>query len=298
MDLASLRLFVRVSELSSFSKAAVAMGVAQPTVSRIIGELEREWGGALFYRTGRGVTLSELGERAVSKARVLLHDADEVSEDLRGYSKLPSGAVAIGLPPSIVAVIVPTLLNQLRSELPNIRLQIFDGFGDQVERWIAEGMVDIGLYSRYHEGARSLEPQLLASQLVLAGASNQWDLPTEIDFTKLSEFPLVLPAQNNGLRVIVDTIARRMRVALNVIVDVDSTLAQKEMCEHCGCYMIKAPHTISDETDRQVFSSSLIRNPTINRHVVIVTGSQRPLSRAGREVARRITAILKAQPGF
>lgn len=298
MDLTSLRLFVRAAELSSFSRAAVTMGVAQPTVSRIIGELEQDWGGALFYRTGRGVMLSELGEQALLRTRTLLREADQMSEDLRGFSKLPGGTVAIGLPPSIVAPTVPILLNELRRDLPNIHLQIFEGFGEQVGRWIAEGLIDIGLYSRYHEGERSPEPQLMASQLVLAGTSAGRTLPPEIDFAELADFPLVLPAQTNGLRVIVDTVARRMRVTLNVIVDVDSTLAQKQMCEHCGCYMIKAPHTISDDIDRRLFSSSLIRNPNINRHVVLVTGKQRPLSRAGREVARRVATILRAQPGF
>jgi len=298
MDLAALRLLVRVADLSSFSKAAVAAGIAQPTVSRIIGHLEQEWGGPLFYRTGRGVTLSELGQQAVAKVRTLLREADQLSEDLRGFSRLPSGTVAIGLPPSIVAATVAPLLNGLRQDLPNIHLQIFEGFGDQVERWIAEGLIDIGLYSKYHEGERRPDTPFMPSQLVLAGASSRWALPPEIDFAELANFPLVLPATTNGLRVIVDTIARRMRVNLNVIVDVDSTLAQKAMCGHCGCYMIKAPHTISDNTDTQLFSSSLIRNPTINRHVVIVTGRQRPLSRAGREVSRRVTEILRAQPSM
>jgi len=298
MDLSSLRIFVRAAELCSFSKAAVAIGIAQPTVSRVIGELEQHWGGVLFYRTGRGVKLSGFGEQALVRARALLREAEQMAEELRSVSKLPGGVVTIGLPPSLVAPVVPTLLNQLQRDLPKVHLRIYEGFGDQVERWIAEGFVDIGLYSVYYEGSRSPEAQLMASQLVLAGSSEGWDLPPRIDFTRLSEFPLVLPAQTNGLRVIVDTIARRMRVSLNVLVDVDSTLAQKQMCMHCGCYMIKAPHTISDQNDQINFKSSLIINPTINRHVIIVVSKQRPLSRAGREVVKRVSAILKSQPGF
>lgn len=77
----------------------------------------------------------------------------------------------------------------------------------------------------------------------------------------------------------------------------DSILAQKEMTLNCGCYMIKAPHTISSETRDNVFASSVIRNPSINRHVVLVTGQQKPLSRAAREVASRATAILRGLSG-
>jgi DNA-binding transcriptional LysR family regulator len=293
VDLDALRLFVRASELRSFSKAAVSLGVAQPTVSRIIGNLEREWGGPLFYRTGRGVALSELGEEALTRARALLDEAERVGEDLRNFSRLPSGLVSVALPPSTIDIVLPPLLNQLRSERPGIRLRIHEGFSDQVERWLAEGTVDIGMYSKYWEGKADRKGLFLQSRLILAGAPGHAPLPAEIDFSRLAEFPLVLPPPTNGLRAIVDAIARRMRFRLQVIVDADSIVAQKAMTAACGCFMIKAPHTIADEQARRIFVTSVIRRPYINRHLVIATGHQKPLSRAAREVANRITEILR-----
>ncbi|MFC5756012.1 MULTISPECIES: LysR family transcriptional regulator [unclassified Rhizobium] len=293
MELADLRIFVRAAELGSFSKAAVTTGVAQPTVSRVISDLEAEWDGPLFYRTGRGVTLSELGEEALTKARFLLREADQAAEDLKAFSRLPSGIVSIGLPTSIVEPAIPRLVNELRAELPGIRLQVYEGFSDQIERWLAEGTIDIGAYSKYREGPWSRNALLLESQLVLAGPREGWNLPPEIDFARLSEFDLVLPARTNGLRIMVDSVARRMKVPLNIIADVDSTIGQKAMAAHCGCYMVKAPHTIADETRHGMFASSVIRNPFITRHVTLVTGHQRPLSRASREVVFRLTEILR-----
>lgn len=293
MELGDLRIFVRAAELGSFSKAAVSSGLAQPTVSRVIGELETEWDGPLFYRTGRGVTLSELGEEALTKARFLLREADQAAEDLKAFSRLPSGIVSIGLPTSIVEPAIGPLVNELRAELPGIRLQVYEGFSDQIERWLAEGTIDIGAYSKYREGPRGRSGLLLESQLVIAGPREGWNLPDEIDFARLSEFDLVLPARTNGLRIMVDSVARRMKVALNIIADVDSTVGQKAMAAQCGCYMVKAPHTIADETAKGMFASSVIRNPFITRHVTLVTGHQRPLSRASREVAMRLTEILR-----
>lgn len=297
MDLGDLRIFVRAAELGSFSKAAVVFGLAQPTISRVIGELEAEWGGPLFYRTGRGVALSELGEAALTRARFLLREADQASEDLKAFSRLPSGAVSIGLPTSLVGPVIPVLVNELRSERPGIRLQVFEGFSDQIERWLSEGLIDIGAYSKYREGPKGHDHLLLESQLVLAGPREGWNLPGEIDFERLSEFSLVLPALTNGLRIMVDSVARRLKVPLNVIADVDSTIGQKAMAAHCGCYMVKAPHTIAEETADGIFASSVIRAPYITRHVVLVTGQQRPLSRASREVVSRLTAILRRLSG-
>lgn len=293
MDLEHLRIFTRAAELGSFTRAAISLGVAQPTVSRIISELEAQWEGQLFYRTGRGVALSELGQEALTRAQSLLREAEQISEDLRAFSRLPSGNVSLGLPPSLIPYIIPELLNQLRRERPGIRLRVYEGFSEQIERWLSEGIVDVGIYSKYKEGSLKGSGFMLTSRLVLAGVAARWDLPDEIEFEQLADFPLVLPALTNGLRVAVDVVAKRMKVELMVVAEADSILAQKEMTLNCGCYMVKAPHTIVGEKRDGIFASSVIRNPYICRHVVLVTGQQKPLSRASREVAARATSILR-----
>jgi DNA-binding transcriptional LysR family regulator len=223
----------------------------------------------------------------------LLREVEQISEDLSAFSRLPNGNVSIGLPPSLIASVIPELLNQLRRECPGIRLRIYEGFSEQIERWLSEGIVDVGIYSRYKEGSLEGNALMLNSQLVLVGVAARWDLPDEINFEQLANFPLVLPALTNGLRMAVDAVARRLKVELTVVAEADSILAQKEMTLNCGCYMIKAPLTIADEKHNGIFASSVIRNPHINRHVVLVTGQQKPLSRASREVAARVMSVLR-----
>ncbi len=293
MNLADLRLFVRAAELGSFSKAAAAQGVAQPTVTRIIGQLEEAWDGRLFYRTGRGVMLSELGQEALMRARALLREADQVGEDLRAFSRLPSGVVSVGMPASLVATAVPVLINQLRAELPGIHLQVHEGFNDEIERWLAEGTIDIGARSKYREGAAP-DGTLIASPLVVTGLRAGWTLPPEIDFRALEPYALVLPARTNAVRVMVDAVARRMKLRLNIIADVDSTLGQEAIARHCGCYMVKAPPVAPRDGGESAFVSSVIRNPAIMRHIDLATSHQRPVSRASRQVFDRLAAILKA----
>ena len=72
MDYAAWKLFIDAAELGSLSKVAVAYGTSQPHISRQIGELEQECGGRLFQRTGRGVVLTELGQRIAPKVRAWL----------------------------------------------------------------------------------------------------------------------------------------------------------------------------------------------------------------------------------
>jgi len=294
MDLDDLRTYVRVCELKSFTKAAVHLGLSQPTVSRVIGQLETEWDGTLFYRTGRGVSLSELGEQALVRARALLMEASQLGEDLRGLHRLPSGEVSISMPASVVGIIVPALLKQIRAERPGIRLLVREGFSDENERWVARGAIDIALFSKYWEGETTPDGVLLPSRLLLVGTRGGPALPPEIDFGELERFPLVLPLQTNGLREMIDSLARRKKVALNVVLAADSTTAQKQAAAHCGCFMVKALHSITDELARGDVTASVIREPYVNRHIVVVTTRQRPLSRAARDVASRITQILRA----
>jgi LysR family nitrogen assimilation transcriptional regulator len=65
MDLAGLRLFVQVAEAGSLSRAATGLETTQPAISRRIAAFEQAWGGRLFHRTGRGVMLTDLGERVL-----------------------------------------------------------------------------------------------------------------------------------------------------------------------------------------------------------------------------------------
>lgn len=297
IDLYHLRIFVRICELNSFTQAAVAVGVAQPTVSRIVKDLEQAWGAQLFYRTGRGVTLSEFGEVALARAQALLNEADQLGDDLRAHSGVPTGTVSLGVSPSLAPILVPELVNLLRQDAPGIRLRIREGFSDQIERWRSAGAVDVGVTSNFRElGPDSPEADnavLFASNLVLVAPPDAAPLPPRIPFSDLAGYPLALPALPNGLRTIFEDVARRKGLALDVTIETSSLVVQKQLCEHCGCYLVKAPETIAEEFPPDSRRTGVIIDPTIQRYLQLATTTQRPLSRAAREVARRMTEILK-----
>ena len=114
MDYAAWRLFVDAAELGSLSKVAVAYGTSQPHISRQIGELEQECGGRLFQRTGRGVLLTELGQRIAPKVRAWLASTEQLANDVRSSAGTPIGKVRIGSLPSTAHPLVSTLYKQLQ----------------------------------------------------------------------------------------------------------------------------------------------------------------------------------------
>lgn len=297
MELGSLKTFVRVAELGSFSKAAASLGMTQPTISRLIAELERELAGELFYRTGRGVRLTEKGEMLFPRARGLLHTADQISADALAFEETPVGKVCVGAYPSLMQILAPELYSYVRAHAPGIRLRVIEGFSDRIERWIAEGRIDIGLLSRYKAHPSGQDDILFRADLLLVRSSQRPALGDPIDFETLSKLPLVLPSIPNGLRALLDEAARRRKLTLNVVVEADSFVAQREIVRQCGCYSVMAAQAIKEPGSANPLLGSVIAGPEFVRYVTVHT-PQRPLSKASRIVLLGIrSAIAKEVAG-
>src|SRR5262245_11060696 len=101
MELRQLESLVAIAERGSFSRAAVALNLAQPSLSRQIAQLEREVGQRLLVRNGRGVGLTAAGERLLVHARAMLDTSRRARDELRDLDENPGGRVTIGMPPRV-----------------------------------------------------------------------------------------------------------------------------------------------------------------------------------------------------
>lgn len=303
MDLKSLQCFVQVSELRSFSKAAAAAGMTQPSFSRLVAGLERHFGAPLFFRTGRGVALTDLGEATLPRAKMLLVQAEQLSADIRDRQQTPSGVVTLGILPSLVQPLATALFKRARAHFPGIRLHILEAFSDQIERWIAQGRADIGLLARYRAVRRGKEDVLLRSNLVLVGPPQRRPLPRRIEFDRMIRLPLVLPGSPNGLRLLLEDVARKRGGLLNLALEADSITAQKEVVRRCACYTVLTPEAIGEEQAAGLLTAQQIVKPELGRLTIVTTTTQRPLSRAAREVLKTILdlahsgTLLGGKPG-
>lgn len=292
MEFNTLRVMMKVAEMGNISQAAIALGLTQPTVSRIIATLEKEFGGPLFYRTGRGVTLTEIGEAALPRARAIIANSEQLAADMRDLVKSPSGVVTIAMLPSQVQNLAGELFDQVRRMFPGVRLRLLEGFSSQIEEWLSDGRADIALLSRYQEDQAGGEEVLHKSQLMLVGIAGTGRKSETVSFSHLSNFPLVLPANPNGLRIAVDTAARRQQIKLRIVAEADSLLAQKQIIHRQGCYAVLSAQTVDKEMKQGLFEARRIVNPSLPRLIVMATTTQRPPSRAAREVARIVRQLV------
>lgn len=292
MDLKALRAFVKVAELGNISQAAISLGLTQSSLSRIIAALEKDLGGPLFHRTGRGVALTEIGESAVGRARNLVIDSEQLVADIRESGQAPSGVVTLAVLPSVLRSIAGDLFEEVRGAYPGVILRMLEGFSGQIEEWLAEGRADIAILSRYRETHTRDEEVLTRSYLMRVGVPDGKKARRTVAFRELAKVPLVLPAAPNGLRLAVDDVARRLRVKLNVVFEADSLEAQKAIVGRQGCHAVLSPQTITKEVAAGVFLARRIVDPDLPRLVVMSTTTHRPLSRAAREVARIVRRLV------
>jgi len=292
MELRALKAFVKVVELGNISHAAIALGLTQSSLSRTVAGLEKCLGTTLFYRTGRGVQITETGEAIVARARSIVVTAEQISAEVRDFGKAPSGVVTIALPPSVMREVAADLYHEVRERQPGIRLRMLEGFSNQIEEWLNDGRADVAMLSRYRKTDAAREPVLVESHLVFVGVAPVNKRKT-IRFREAARLPLVLPASPNALRIALEDTARRLRVKLNVIAEADSLEAQRAILEREGCYTVVSRETAVKAVAQGQMHSRKLVEPHMPRLLVMATTSQRPLSRAGREVAaiaRRLVA--------
>jgi DNA-binding transcriptional LysR family regulator len=295
MELAALRAFVKVAELGNISQAALALGLTQPSVSRTLFALERELESPLFHRTGRGVTLTEVGEAALSQARAVLAGSDRLVTQMRDLGHAPSGTVTVALLPSFMRAVAADLFDEVKRKYPRVVLRMLEGFTVQNEDWLSDGRADIALVTRYRDVRGARRNVLAVSSLMLVGDPRRAKADRSIRFRELAKVPLVLPAAPNGLRVQMDDVARRLRIRLQVVSEADSLEAQKAIISRQRCYAVLSEHTVRQEGLDHTYETQLIVEPKVRRSVVMSTTTHHPPSRAAREVARILQKLVAAE---
>jgi LysR family transcriptional regulator, nitrogen assimilation regulatory protein len=298
VNLSRLDIFARVATSGSLTKIAVMLDTTPSALSRQIAIFEKECGGRLFHRTGRGVTLTELGESIFPRVQWLLAEAEVLAKQIKGSAGIPAGEVRLGILAATAYSLLPPLFTQLHALYPGVMLHILEGSPGQIDEWIATGHVDIGLASRQGKSHSANDDPLATSESYLIGTKKDAVTGAEtVDFSKLHQLPLILAGLPNPMRKTLEQIARRKRVTLRVVMEADSLTAQIALVAS-GCGHVILPRlSIASELLRGELRASLIVNPRIRRTITLTATSQRPLTLAGRVVFRMIRSIAEDLTG-
>lgn len=142
-----LRYFVAVARAEHVTRAARALGVPQPTLSRSIARLEVDLGVALFVRSGRALRLTWAGRQLLEHAERALAELETGLRAIAGELSPDSGRVAFGFLHTLGGATVPRLLRAFRDEHPRVRFELVQRGHDVLLELLRAGAVDLCLTS-------------------------------------------------------------------------------------------------------------------------------------------------------
>jgi DNA-binding transcriptional LysR family regulator len=146
MNNTQIRLFVKIAESRSFTKAGLELNMTQPAVSRAISALEAELDVKLLLRDRRsGLMLTGIGKRVLVICREILSGLDRIDQEIAAEKGLEKGRIRIGAFPVAAAYFIPGIIRAITAKYPGIEISLHEGSVAEVKEWLASRFIDVGL---------------------------------------------------------------------------------------------------------------------------------------------------------
>lgn len=145
MELRVLRYFLTVVNEESITKAADALHITQPTLSRQLAQMEDEIGVKLFDRGSRKITLTNEGILLRRRAEEILQLVDKTEKEMTEQEKLVDGEISIGCGELASVQIVSELIKSFQERYPLVHYDIHTANADHIRERLDKGLTDIGL---------------------------------------------------------------------------------------------------------------------------------------------------------
>jgi LysR family transcriptional regulator, nitrogen assimilation regulatory protein len=279
MDLKQLEYFVRVAELGSFTRAAIALDVAQPALSRQVRLLEVELRQNLLIRNGRGAAPTEAGKLLLEHGRGILHQVERAREELGRVRGGLAGRVAIGLPPSVAKAMAVPLIREFRRHMPDATLSISEGLSVGMHESLASGRLDIALlYNATPAPGIELTP-LLEEPLYLVQrhfGKTAAARPRSIPLRDVATVPLVIPSRPNAIRMLVESEMAKLGCVPKVALEIDGVGAILDLVEDGAGSAILSSNAVKTSVRPTAFSLRPIGSPPLRSKLSTAVSSQRP----------------------
>jgi LysR family nitrogen assimilation transcriptional regulator len=293
MNSQHLEYFCKVAEFGSFSRAAIFLGINQSALSRHVRNLERDLGIQLFYRNGRGVVLTEFGERLLARAARALEEIALAKQEAVNARTETIENVVIGMTPTVGRVLIQPLARELTTEFPNIKLRFMEGFSGHLLEWLDAGRLDLAVLYQGWSGGRLHAETLINERLCLVSSKKAKKLKPRTPAAELKDYSLILPSAPHGLRRLVDLAAADLKIPLKIGIEADSFDSILALVkDNLGSTVLPAV-SIQDELARQQLQASLLVKPEVTRTLILATPTNRPPVRGLAQISKTIKRELK-----
>lgn len=209
-SLSDLEAFVAVADLASFRRAAEAVHLSQPALSRRVAKLEEALGVLLFERTTRSVSLTAVGREFSRKARALLGDLEQALLGMDEIAATRAGEVTVACVPSAAYYYLPGFIKRYRERFPRIRVRVVDEAANAVLTAVIRGEADFGI-----DFIGAQEPELdfeaILEEPFVAACRRDHPLAKKrkVTWAELGRYDYMTVSRSSGNRLLVDNALAR-----------------------------------------------------------------------------------------
>ncbi|QIY78471.1 LysR family transcriptional regulator [Chromobacterium violaceum] len=282
MDIRALRYFVELVKCQSFTRAADALFVTQPTISKMVKQLEEELDMPLILREGRSFRLTDAGRVTYERGLDVLSAMNQLKHELADLASLSHGELVVGLPPMVGVAFFAPVVSRYRRRYPQIELKMVEDGALAIENRIKSGELEIGVAVLPVDSQLFEHYSVVRDPLCLvAPAGSRWRDKSLVQLADIADQPLVLYPDDFTLSRRVGDAFRELGKTPNIVGrSAHWDFIVELVAANLGVTLL--PRSIVERLDRQLFDVVSLYDHKLYWHLALIWQRGGYLSHAAR----------------
>jgi DNA-binding transcriptional LysR family regulator len=284
VDLQQIRVFIRVVETGSFTRAAEQVELTQPAISHQIKKLETELGQSLLHRDGKQVRPTVAGDLFVDYGRRILALVDEATNALDEMARGDTGRLTVAAIGTSTIYLLPEILFRFRTEHPGIQIILRTLGAEEIEAMVDTGEADLGIVGSHISTAGFTSIPLMGDPVIpVVHPRHPYAAARQARLADLAREPLILFGGWKNWTDYVMSMFKAIEVVPHADLQVDSIEAVKQMvARELGFTIIPAIAAEEEIRSGQLVALTLTDVPPMERQIVLIYKKGRRLPAATR----------------
>ncbi|HCQ88901.1 MULTISPECIES: selenium metabolism-associated LysR family transcriptional regulator [unclassified Clostridium] len=280
MDFKQLEAFITVAKLRSFSKAANAIYLSQPTISSNISSLEKELKIQLFDRTSKEVNLTPAGESFLEYATDIINTRNNAIADMSNFNNNISGRLHISASTTPCNSILPELISNFNDTYSNVKFNIKEQGSVGIIKDILDLNCEIGLVGTMIHNSKIKSYKIMDDELVIVSHPNL-NLPEVVKPSDLLNYKFIIRERESATRKTFESALMDGDIDVNklkVLCEVDNLDAQIKLLKLGMGVSILSKCLCDDLVNCNKMRISTIQGLSLKRSIYLIVSSRRTLT--------------------
>ncbi|MEK8129964.1 LysR family transcriptional regulator [Paenibacillus filicis] len=282
MEIRDLQYVTELARWRSFTKAAEALHITQPTLSKMIRNLESELGVDLFVRVGKRVEVTDAGALICEQGQMILQAFASLDRELKDMTGLHKGSIRIGLPPMAGSSFFAGVMSRFRARYPGLAIQMVEDGARRIEKEVTLGRLDMGVTVLPTDEEEFSVHSIIERRLkLIVHPQHRLAGRTEVALLELEHEPFILFREDFALHDIIIDECERAGFQPNVMYESSQWDFIRELvAANLGVALL--PETICESLDPAHVAQVHLVDPVIPWHLAMIWRRDTYLSHAAR----------------